>query len=139
MNPCPSPALPQPIRIPSSRQAPRPELLLGNKTGSRRAGGNIAFHSVHQQKWINIRQGSSEQWLGKISPRGQESYIDREIIPKGNIIILVSLLSPGCYFTTPVIQTMLQTKFTALETCRLILPARLSHLWVSGGPCCSPG
>lgn len=123
-------------------------MLLGNKMDSRSARGNIAFYSVHQQKWINIRQRSFEQCLGKISPRGQESYIDCEIIPKGNIIILVSLLSHGCYFTTPVIKTKpcnatdpihcvggLQTDF--------LQPGCVTHgcrdTCGSLGPCCSRG
>lgn len=80
-------------------------LLLASKTDSRSARGNRAFYSVHQQKGINRRQRSFEQCLGKISPRGWESYIDCEIIPKGNTIILVSFLSHGCYFTTAALQT----------------------------------
>lgn len=115
---------------------------------SRSARGNIAFYSVHQQKWINIRQWSFEQCLGKISLRGQESYIDCEIIPQGNIIILVSLLSQGCYFTTPVIKTKarnatdqihcvgdLQTDFLQPGSCT----DGYVDAWGSPGSCCSRG
>lgn len=115
---------------------------------SRSARGNIAFYSVHQQKWINIRQGSFELCLGKISPRGRESYIDCEIIPKGNIIILVSLLSHGCYFTTPVVKTKARN---ATEQIHRVGDLQADFLQPgchtdgctdacgSPGPCCSRG
>lgn len=108
----------------------RSSLLPGNKMDSTGAMGNTLFYSVHQQKWVNIRQRSFWQCLGKILPREQKCYIECEIIPKGRIIILLLFLSHGCYFTTHVIKTKagsIETKFSAMEIYKL--PSTELYLW----------